>query len=608
MGLVGVVSRLVAKYLPPGAGVLFSAQTRRRFVVVLLGSLALAGLELVGMGVLLLLLQQLIEGSATTGFGGRFAELVGYPSPQVMLIYLAGAVLAVFTAKAAFAIVFRRWMLRFIAEQEIETSHRLLIGYLHGPHWKIARRNTADLMNTMFTFTPAVYGLVVGSIVQMVVDALTIAALLAFLLVAMPVPTVAAAVFFAITSLALNKGVSRAASHVGRVQTEAGGNAWRATFHTLSGIKEIKIRQTTDHFITEFDTARNEWGRARATATFLGELPKYVLEVAFIAGVLLILGLVSLTSEPGQTMSLLALFVAAGLRLMPSIVRILGSVNAIRTGLPQMEIVVRDVLDDLHAADEWAGRPAGSFAPDRRSLRTGIELVGLHYRYPGSESDVIADLSLSIPAGHSIAFVGTSGAGKSTLIDLILGLHTPRSGQILVDGVDIHEDLPAWQRSIGLVPQEVFLMDDTLGKNITLGLEADEGRIREALERAQLGDVLAEVPGGLQARLGERGARVSGGQRQRIGIARALYTRPDVLVLDEATSALDNETERRITRTVTSLRGDVTTLVVAHRLSTIRHCDTVVLLAAGRVAAQGSFEQVLEASPAFAHLVELGKL
>lgn len=608
MVLTAVASRRIASYLPPGSGVLFSAPTRRKFSVVLLGSLALAGLELLGLGVLLLLLQQLIDGSQTNPIAGRLDAALGRPTGQVLLVYLAAAVLVVFVSKAVFALLFRRWMLRFVAEQEIETSYRLLIGYLHGPHWKIARRNTADLMNTMFTFTPAVYGAVVGPIVQIVVDAFTVVALLGFLLVAMPVPTIAAVIFFAGTSFILNRLVGRTAKRVGRIQAEAGGEAWRATLHALGGIKEIKIRQTADVFIEEFSTARTTWGHARATATLLTEIPKYVLEVAFIMGVLLILGLVSLTSPPGQTMSLLALFVAAGFRLMPSIVRILAATSSVRTGLPQMEVVVRDVLDDLVVAEKWMGRTSQGIVDSPMRPQRGVELRSVRYRYPGSDHDVIRGLSLSIPAGASVALVGTSGAGKSTLVDLILGLHSPGDGHVLVDGKDIHDDLASWQSSIGLVPQEVFLMDDTLRRNITLGLPADAARLADAITRAQLDDLLTELPDGLDTRLGERGGRVSGGQRQRIGIARALYTRPTVLVLDEATSALDNETEQRVTRTIELLQGDVTTLIVAHRLSTVRHCDIVVLLSEGAVAAQGTFDQVVESSSEFARLVELGRL
>ena len=235
----------------------------------------------------------------------------------------------------------------------------------------------------------------------------------------------------------------------------------------------------------------------------------------------------------------------------------------------------------------------------------------LRFRYQGSDEDVVRGIDLDLPAGTSTALVGVSGAGKSTLVDLVLGLHTPRSGSISVDGSDIRTRMVSWQRSIGLVPQDVYLLDDTLRANIAFGEapdKVDEERLRQAVSRAQLDPLVAQLSHGLDTYAGERGVRISGGQRQRIGIARALYGRPSVLILDEATSALDNETERRVTEIIDSLRGSLTIIVVAHRLSTVRDCDQVVFLDQGTVEAAGSFEDVRRASDTFAHLVRLGRL
>jgi ABC-type multidrug transport system fused ATPase/permease subunit len=216
-----------------------------------------------------------------------------------------------------------------------------------------------------------------------------------------------------------------------------------------------------------------------------------------------------------------------------------------------------------------------------------------------------------VPAGTSLALVGTSGAGKSTLVDVMLGLQRPTGGRILADGVDIGERLPQWQANISMVPQDVYLLDNSLRENIHFALASDpthDEDLMMVVEQAQLGDLLSELPEGLDTSVGERGTRLSGGQRQRVGIARALYRRPQLLVLDEATSALDNETERRITSTIETLHGQVTVVVVAHRLSTVRRCDQIAFLEAGRVAAIGTFEEVCRANATFAHLVELGTL
>jgi ABC-type multidrug transport system fused ATPase/permease subunit len=207
--------------------------------------------------------------------------------------------------------------------------------------------------------------------------------------------------------------------------------------------------------------------------------------------------------------------------------------------------------------------------------------------------------------------VGASGAGKSTIVDIMLGLYLPSSGRVTANGTDIRTILPKWQRSLGLVPQEVYLLDDDLRANIAFGEPddlVDETRLAEAIAGAQLDELVASLPEGLETFVGERGVRLSGGQRQRIGIARALYTRPRLLILDEATSALDNETERRIAETIHALHGSVTIVIVAHRLSTVRNCDQVVLLKDGVVTAVGGFEELQVVSPDFARMVELGNL
>ena len=232
------------------------------------------------------------------------------------------------------------------------------------------------------------------------------------------------------------------------------------------------------------------------------------------------------------------------------------------------------------------------------------------YRYPGADRTALIELSLDIEAGSAVGIVGSTGAGKSTLVDLILGLLEPEEGAITADGVALRGDaLRRWRRSIGYVPQSIFLTDDTIAANIAFGQTEDEidmARVAEAARQAQLDEVVAALPGGLLTPIGERGARLSGGQRQRIGIARALYRRPPVLVLDEATSALDTLTERALMRTIGALAGERTVIMIAHRLSSVRHADRIFLLENGRLAAAGRYGELVERSAAFRRLHEAG--
>jgi ABC-type multidrug transport system fused ATPase/permease subunit len=243
-------------------------------------------------------------------------------------------------------------------------------------------------------------------------------------------------------------------------------------------------------------------------------------------------------------------------------------------------------------------------------FESAIRLENLGFRYPQDTTDSLRDVSLEIPRGARVAFVGSSGAGKTTLANLVLGLLQPTSGRILVDGVDVRENLRAWQDHLGYIPQDIFLIDDTIRRNVAFGLpdeQIDDAAVWRALEAAQLTAFVRELSSGLDAQVGERGVRISAGQRQRIGIARALYHDPDVLVLDEATAALDNETERLFVAAINSLARRKTILIIAHRLSTVRDCDTIYLMQNGRVAASGTFDQLLAAEPAFSQLVEAGR-
>jgi ABC-type multidrug transport system fused ATPase/permease subunit len=238
-------------------------------------------------------------------------------------------------------------------------------------------------------------------------------------------------------------------------------------------------------------------------------------------------------------------------------------------------------------------------------------LRDLSFRYPDAEDFVLRGISLEIRENRTTAFVGSSGAGKSTLLDVVLGLLQPTEGQVVVGGRVIVDDLAGWYAGLGVVPQDVFLLNDTLATNIAFGVprdEIDRDRVHEVVRMAQLESLVGQLPEGLETVVGERGVRLSGGQRQRIGLARALYRRPRVLVLDEATSALDNVTEHEIAKTLGALQGTLTIVIVAHRLSTVRHADTLVFLKDGQVQTEGTFEEVRAGNADFARLVELGEL
>jgi ABC-type multidrug transport system fused ATPase/permease subunit len=422
-----------------------------------------------------------------------------------------------------------------------------------------------------------------------------------------PVPAAAALVYFTLAGLVMVRVVNPRAERVGRAFQEASLEMSLTAWETIQGIKEIRVRRNSALFLDRYRAARMRYAAARRANVFLADLPKSVLELTFIGGVAVLVVVAFAQGNSAATLTTLSLFVAAGFRMLPSLTRIMASLQMIRVGRPGLDLVLAD-LTDPDLPDVPGDDP---YASTRMPLERSLVVDGAVHRYRGSGTNVLDGVSLDIAAGSSVAIVGASGAGKTTLIDTILGLHTPVSGRVLADGRDVTDDLPAWQRSIGLVPQDVFLIDAPLRANIAFGEPpdlVDEERLADAVHRAQLDALVAELPEGLESRVGERGSRLSGGQRQRVGIARALYREPALLVLDEATSALDNETERRVADVLREVHGRMTVIVVAHRLSTVRQCDQVVFLSGGRVAATGTFDEVRRQNAEFDHLVRLGNL
>ncbi len=597
--------------VPSGFGLLFTGPTRRRLVLAFVGSAVAALAEAGGVLAILPLMQVLTGTDGDSKMVQWISDVTGDPSRERLIAYLGALVFGAFLAKDLFTIAFRWWMLGFVYQQDAETSERLLRHYLAAPYREHLRRNSAELIRTMNDAVSQVYAQFVVGLISAVTEALTMLAILVSLFILMPLPATGIAVYFAITGWIFLRVVRRRASQAGERMLAAFNLVYRTAMHALGGIKDIKVRNNPEYFIDEYRLARREIASARRWSMILGELPKYVFEILFIIGVSILSWAVLSTSSSGAGLSMLALFVAAGFRVLPSLVRFMGAVTLMRVGGKALSLVI----DDLRTAEAdervmassrevWAAAPSDASAPE------GISIEGLTFRHQGATTDVLRDVSLTVPAGTSVALVGPSGAGKSTLVDLVLGLHEQDSGVIAVNGADIRADMAGWQRSLGMVPQDVYLMDRSLRENIRFGapLDDDELRMSEAIAKAQLEELVDGLPAGLDTFVGERGTRLSGGQRQRIGIARALYTRPKVLILDEATSALDNETERRITATIEALHGEMTIMIVAHRLSTVRHCDQLVFLSEGRVAGVGTFDEVVASNAEFAQMASLGAI
>lgn len=607
---MALVKQLIRPFVPRGISLLFSPAVRVRLVLAALGSAFLAFTEAISIAAVLPLVQILTGGDYQSGTVGTLWTVVGQPSATAFTAMLAATVFAGMLIRNVFTLFFRWWLLGFTGEQNAQTASKLLTYYLTAPYPLHLRRGVPDFLRVMNDAVGQVYSQYVGGMMAAFIEFINVALLLGVLLITIPGPTLMMLVYFGLAAFVMQRVVRPRALRASLDGLEASEQTYKASFRPLHGIKELVLRKAWRHFVDEYRSARMAGVRAGRRGAFLSEAPKHIMEIVFVVGMALAVVIIMSTNTSGTAMSILALVMVVGVRTLPSMVRGLASLNSVKAAKPGLNMVLEDLRD---AEQLWRREPPNDrpTRAERLRLRDKVFIEDVYFRYPTGTEDVLRGVSLTIPKGHSVAFVGGSGAGKTTLVDIILGLHTPTSGRVLVDDTDIQDRLTDWQASLAMVPQDVYLFDDDLRTNIAFDqrdAEIDDARISEVVAQAELQDLVAKLPQGLLTEIGDRGSRLSGGQRQRVGIARALYRDPSLLVLDEATSALDNETEHHITRTISQLHGDITVVIVAHRLSTVRQCDQVIYLEDGMIAAQGTFDEVRAQSPRFDRLVRLGNL
>ena len=584
---------------------LFDSSTRRKLALAIAGSVLIALAE-VGAVVLVLPLMALLLGQEDNTAVATLRQLLNDPSDERLAAILAAAVLGSFVFKAVVALTIRWWTLGLISRESTFSASRLLRYYLYAPMSLHVKRGTADLLRMINDAQAIVFTSVVAGWMSVITEAITMLAMIVTLLVLEPTATIIVVGFFGLVGWATQRAIRDRALRNGERLMISSYLSGRAALHALGGIKEIKLRNEQEVFVADFMKHRLESGETGRSNAFLIDLPKHTLEILFVMGVAVMTVVAFASHAPQGAVGLLAIFVVAGFRVLPSSVRLISSLSVIRSGAGALALVRTDLLASRNYVPTENPQSV-----DKLPFLEKVTFNDVSFRYVDGTEDVLRGINLEIPAGTSLALVGTSGAGKSTLVDMLLGLQKPTGGQILVDGVDVAENIGAWQANLGMVPQDVYLLDNSLRENIHFALANDpdhDTALMRVVKQAQLDDVLALLPEGLDTSVGERGTRLSGGQRQRVGIARALFRDPALLVLDEATSALDNEPERRITSTIEALHGQVTVVIVAHRLSTVRRCDQVAFLEGGRIEAIGTFDEVRTAHAKFAHLVELGSL
>lgn len=562
-------------------------------------SSALALLDILALGLLALMLAPLASNQPV-----RLPLIGEIPTDGVVWVLVTACTLMV--VKSLIALAQQWYVTRRMAQFELAIGDRLFNAYIRAPWLERMKRNSAELVRMAdvgIANTTSGLLLPVASLPSQVV---TFCSVLVVLFVAQPMIAVATILYLGLVAALLYGWVSRRAVKNGRMNRDFSFRTATLMTEMVQALKEITLRDKAGEVAALVNQNRSVAVKARATIGFLGAIPKFVIDSAVIIGFLIIGGVGFATGGLPGAFSSIALFGIASFRMVPSMLQFQGVMTSTASTLPHARAVIRDIK----AAEAYTA--TAEIIGDGELTEHPTELVfdDVAFTYPNSDEPALADVNLRIKLGTHIAFVGASGAGKSTMVDLILGLLTPTSGAILLDDTNLSDVLGSWRRRVGYVPQDVALFDGTVGQNVALtwSEEYDRDAAWRAVHGAQLDGVVRARAGELDAAIGERGLAFSGGQRQRLGIARALYTDPVVLVMDEATSALDTRTEEAVTTAIGELRGSVTVITVAHRLSTVRDADMVCFFADGRIAAQGTFDEVVTAQPEFAAQARLAGL
>jgi ATP-binding cassette, subfamily B, bacterial PglK len=534
-----------------------------------------------------------------SSFFNSIAKWLDLSSQSQLLLIFGSLVIVIFYFKSFLSFFSQKTIFEFGFKLQGELSARLMNLYLDAPYTFHLNRNSASLIQNIIGETSRFSQGVISPSLTCASNAVITIALVG-LLVKVNIMAMVVISAILLLSYVLMFSLKNKIALWGRQGSEANTEMMRVINHGLGGLKETKIIGCESYFEGQMESQIIKHSTSSSLALSFGNLPRYIIE-AFLISFLIGFTFLFLATNQGNAQGLsatLGVFALVSIRLLPAVGNLLTSINGIRYSAYSIDKIHLD-LKELEIANSYNKSKLVSSVQNIRPtlpFNTSIILEEVTYSYPNSQRKSLEGISLTIKKGESIGLIGKSGAGKTTLVDVILGLLEAQLGDIKVDGTSIYTDLRAWQNMIGYVPQSIFLIDDTLEKNIAFGVTEhliDSQRLNKAILAAQLEELIDHLPDGLNTMVGERGVLLSGGQRQRIGIARALYHEREILVFDEATAALDNETESLVTDAIKSLSGIKTTIIIAHRLSTIEHCDRIYQLDKGGILNSGSYNEVV---------------
>jgi len=575
----------------------------RKYAIFLMGMvLVLAMLEMIGVVSILpfiavLMSPDLIDTNIVLNTAFKTSNALGIETKKKFLFLLGVFVFLILIITLIFKFLTFYLQVRFTSSLNYKIAKRLIEGYLHQPYSWFLNRHSADLGKNILSEVSVVVSKGMTPMINLIKQSVIAIVIIIMLILVNPFLTLVVGLTFGLAYGLFYVVIKKYILNIGQKRLKANKWIFTSISEAFGAIKEIKVSGQEQTYINRFSKPAKILARVAALASVIAYLPRFVLEAITFGGMLLII--LYLMLQKGNFLNalpIIALYAYAGYRLMPTLQEIYSSLITLRFVGPTLNALHKDIksLKSFNSKQ----------SPNILLLKKKISLKNINFNYPNTSRTALKNIHFNIYAKTRVGIVGVTGSGKTTIVDVILGLLEAQQGVLEVDGIKINKsNSNAWQRSIGYVPQHIFLADDSIAANIAFGIEheqIDYKVIEHVAKIAMLHEfIISELPQKYLTIIGERGVRLSGGQRQRIGIARALYHNPQVLILDEATSALDNNTEKQVMNEIKKLEKNITIVMIAHRLSTVRECDSIILLDKGEIKAQGTFDELVNSNDDF---------
>jgi len=584
---------------------IFSKSDRRKIRIITAVQVFLGILDLIGVAIIGVLGALAINGIQSRSAGDRVQQILGFLQIdgfafQTQVAILGGLSAGTLVLRTILSVVFTRRILFFLSRKSALISSNLVSRLFSQNLLEVQSKTSQEVLYAILAGVNTISLGIIGTLVTLATD-LSLFALMTFgLFIVDPFMALGTFAVFGLAAFILYQLMNKRALEIGIQAAELSVKSNEMILEVLNSYREAIVRDRRSFYVTQIQHDRMTMANNSAEMAFMPNISKYVLESVVIFGSLIIAAIQFLTQDATRAVAVLAVFLAAGTRIAPAVLRLQQAAIQIKSSLGS----ARPTLDLIESLENHSPQPevTNECSFSYPSFNPEVKIDKLDFAYPNSLENTISNVSINIPKGSSVAFVGPSGAGKTTLIDLLLGLLEPKSGSVTISNLAPISAIKNWPGAISYVPQDVMIVNGSIRDNVTLGFPNEihrETEITRALKIAQLWDFVEALPQGLDTYVGERGSKMSGGQRQRLGIARALFTNPKLLVLDEATSSLDGMTEQGISNAVAALSGEVTVVIIAHRLTTVRNVDQVVYLDKGKILSTGTFEVVRNQVPDF---------